>query len=558
LCALAACGAPDDDLEPWSAEETWASEDEIVGGNDTGTGASFKWPSVGYTLWRANNWSPDNLDSFSRCTASLIASNAVLTAAHCVVHTDEQCTSITVRDTPAQWTVGFGTYPAPASLTFGVKAVLLNPDFIHERACPGGTDANANHDMAILILDRNVPSEPMRIATPDQYASTVTLGKDFYAVGYGRTSAPGTKTYATAERRYATVRSDGYLSPYRVRTIPITGAPYKGDSGGPLLPHTFDAKTIYGVYSRYKTVTVDATTTVTEAIYAGFGLWDDYNWVQNVLVTNPPKPGSGPSVASWGGTRLDIVQIGKGGELLHRFYDGTRWQPWQSLGGSGLIYDPSIVTMGPNHLDVFAINSAHELVHKWWNGQTWSAWESLGGYLTSSPAAVSWGANHIDVFARDANSAIQHRWFNGAGWQGWESLGGVASSGPAACSWAPGRIDVFVGGYGNQIWQKFYNGSWAADWYPQGGSLGSDPTCMSLGVDNLNIFYRGTDGQLWQKYWNNGWSPHFSLGGSIGSSPEAVRWNGSSVWVIADDVNITMPFAKGWSPNTGWGAWSLF
>jgi Repeat of unknown function (DUF346) len=68
---------------------------------------------------------------------------------------------------------------------------------------------------------------------------------------------------------------------------------------------------------------------------------------------------------------------------------------------------------------VFVIGSDSTLQHKWFDGSTWNDWETLGGTLTASPAAVSWGSSRIDVFARSTNNMLVHRWFDG-GWNDWQ------------------------------------------------------------------------------------------------------------------------------------------
>src|SRR5207245_1910881 len=82
------------------------------------------------------------------------------------------------------------------------------------------------------------------------------------------------------------------------------------------------------------------------------------------------------------------------------------------------------VAWGTNRLDLFGLGMEHALWHRWWNGSSWGGWESLGGILTSPPTAVTWGPNRLDVFGVGTDSAVWHRWWDGMSWGGWESLGG--------------------------------------------------------------------------------------------------------------------------------------
>ena len=54
---------------------------------------------------------------------------------------------------------------------------------------------------------------------------------------------------------------------------------------------------------------------------------------------------------------------------------------------------------GADKSEVFAIFDDGQLWDRYWDGTSWHDWESLGGELTGTPAASSWGDDRIDVFA---------------------------------------------------------------------------------------------------------------------------------------------------------------
>ena len=57
------------------------------------------------------------------------------------------------------------------------------------------------------------------------------------------------------------------------------------------------------------------------------------------------------------------------------------------------------VSMRDGHQEVFARGADGQVWHKWWYGSTWSGWASLGGgEVASPPAAVSMQDNHIELF----------------------------------------------------------------------------------------------------------------------------------------------------------------
>ena len=62
--------------------------------------------------------------------------------------------------------------------------------------------------------------------------------------------------------------------------------------------------------------------------------------------------------------------------------------------------------------------------HRWWDGTAWRGWESLGGYCRRGVAVSSWGANRLDGFVVGGDNAMWHRGWDGSGWRGWEHLGG--------------------------------------------------------------------------------------------------------------------------------------
>ena len=70
----------------------------------------------------------------------------------------------------------------------------------------------------------------------------------------------------------------------------------------------------------------------------------------------------------------------------------------------------------------FAIFPDGQLWNRYWDGSAWHPWESLGGELTGNPAASSWGADRIDVWAPGIDGHLWHRWWDGTRWVEWEKL----------------------------------------------------------------------------------------------------------------------------------------
>jgi hypothetical protein len=96
--------------------------------------------------------------------------------------------------------------------------------------------------------------------------------------------------------------------------------------------------------------------------------------------------------------------------MWHKWWNGSTWGGWESLGGVNSYWQSAVVSTSTNRLEVFAVGTNKALWHKWWNGKSWSQWYSLGGILTSRVAAVSWGPGRVDVFARGTDNALWHKW----------------------------------------------------------------------------------------------------------------------------------------------------
>src|SRR5439155_11120380 len=91
---------------------------------------------------------------------------------------------------------------------------------------------------------------------------------------------------------------------------------------------------------------------------------------------------------------------------------------------------PGAVSAAANRIDVFARGLDNALWHRAWDGTAWQPWQSLGGVLSSGPAVTASGASRLDVFARGGDGALWHRAWDGAGWLAWENLGGRLTSDP--------------------------------------------------------------------------------------------------------------------------------
>ena len=74
----------------------------------------------------------------------------------------------------------------------------------------------------------------------------------------------------------------------------------------------------------------------------------------------------------------------------------------------------AVTAWAVDQMEVFAVFPDGELWDRYWDGTSWHAWESLGGELRGAPAASSWGPDRLDVFAPGRDGRTWHRWWDGS------------------------------------------------------------------------------------------------------------------------------------------------
>jgi hypothetical protein len=145
----------------------------------------------------------------------------------------------------------------------------------------------------------------------------------------------------------------------------------------------------------------------------------------------PDMPVSGAlSACSCGNRRMAVFTRGVAGDLLCKWWNGTSWSPFASLGApqEDDVFYPGNLRMVPLSgppvacgggsalLDVFARGGSGDLLHKRWDGKTWTEFESLGMPFstdastpvpfTGTSLACAWGRYQLDVFALGADGTL--------------------------------------------------------------------------------------------------------------------------------------------------------
>ena len=186
-----------------------------------------------------------------------------------------------------------------------------------------------------------------------------------------------------------------------------------------------------------------------------------------------------PSACSRERGRMDVFATGSAGALLHATWDEGGFGEFESLGGidtaQGRI-EPvasaiAACACGPRAMGVLTRGPGGDVLLKWWNGTRWSGFESLGApqepdatypavqravRLASAPIGCGLPAPRLDVFARGPRGDLLHTWWEGTGWSGFRSLGWPSSAHTGAripltgismtCAWAEDRLHVLARG----------------------------------------------------------------------------------------------------------------
>ena len=300
--------------------------------------------------------------------------------------------------------------------------------------------------------------------------------------------------------------------------------------------------------------------------------------VQSPQVHTLQAPTPSLSAISWAKGRQDVfLSDYKKSSLMHKYYDGSQWQPsGTSMEFLGDLVSSALTaaSWGDGRMDVCAVTEDGGLLHKYYDTQGDNAWipsQDSFELLSSSAnisqdiaiAATSWGVGRLDIFTVSESGEFLLKYFDGSSWgpaEGeLENLGGSCSSGPAAVAWGPNRNDVFCAsnaGGQDAIFHTYWDGSnWSEFtllYNENAGEIappvfGNMPTAISWGVNRLDVFAINLDGELWHKAWDGSqWLNWEILGTGLAQGTVAANsWSEGRIDIVAlgtDGAYVSISF----------------
>ena len=181
------------------------------------------------------------------CTGTLVASDVVLTAAHCT-----EFFTNTVGDPddlgPDDWRISFDADPDGDSTYYGADHFVIHPDWLDTPAGPGGGNSKLSYlkegreDIALVFLADDVSGvSPAPVAGPDYLDDLDLTSETFTVVGYGTDAyltgsagSPRAITVYDGIRSYKDVSVITEHDLFPDRFLKITHGVCFGDSGGPM------------------------------------------------------------------------------------------------------------------------------------------------------------------------------------------------------------------------------------------------------------------------------------------------------------------------------------
>jgi hypothetical protein len=261
------------------------------------------------------------------------------------------------------------------------------------------------------------------------------------------------------------------------------------------------------------------------------------------------------------GTTLDVFVRGTDNQIYGRYFDpNSGWSGFASMSPVTMQGNPRAVWFG-SRLYVFALSSGRVPYVDVWNSSSgWSGFNSLGYYMAGDLVPLVYGSE-LDIFTLGTDNAIwKDTTWDGVGWSGFASLGGGLASNPAVLQTGTQML-VWARNAAGDLWQDtFTAGVGWSNWVWMGGTFAGDPYIMTYNND-LEVYATAKgDGTVYARYYSASgqfWSGWAQLqGAAYLGSPTAIQYGPSELDVFAMGSDNRTVFKNTWNSSSGWGGFA--
>lgn len=117
--------------------------------------------------------------------------------------------------------------------------------------------------------------------------------------------------------------------------------------------------------------------------------WTSAGWSGPFSLGSPGGITGQPSAITFGDPIIAVFARGQADNRLYQmWYNGANntWNGWGNVGGPWVMStDPYAIAWGGNREDVFSIGNDGSLIHTWFDGTAWQPWENLGAPRDTFP-----------------------------------------------------------------------------------------------------------------------------------------------------------------------------
>ena len=235
--------------------------------------------------------------------------------------------------------------------------------------------------------------------------------------------------------------------------------------------------------------------------------------------------------------------VGNDNQIYHRYWTGSAFTDWSTLGGLGVAVASAQVAFGVNNLgnpELFVTGVDGNVYHDYstpGRGSGWSGFSSLGQPAIGGNSPVEAGRNNLnnqELFIVGKDGYVYHKFATpgvGSGWSGWDTLATPAGT-TVAFGVHVGRNylnnqELYVIGVNGTMYHNFATPGKGSGWngwdpvapLPRAAARGDVNVGLNF-LGNQELYFVGSDNQVYHNYstpgLGSGWSSWSTLGSPSG------------------------------------------